>query len=124
MTKQHEVYKCNICGNIIEVIHESSGQLVCCGQVMERLEEQTADMATEKHVPIKTKTENGVTVKVGSTKHPMEEKHYIEWVQVLEGNMSARRFLKPGEEPEGDFCCVTEAAKAREFCNVHGLWKS
>ncbi len=122
--KQNEVYRCEICGNIVETLHAGGGTLVCCGQEMKKLEEQTADAAQEKHVPVKEKTEEGVKVKVGSVPHPMEENHYIQWIQVMTEEWSYRRFLKPGEKPEAEFSKVTDEATAREYCNVHGLWKA
>ncbi|HII71999.1 TPA: desulfoferrodoxin [Candidatus Woesearchaeota archaeon] len=124
MTQLNEVYKCNVCGNIVEVVHAAGGQLVCCGQPMQHLVENTTDAAQEKHVPVKESSDKGVTVKVGSVPHPMEAAHYIEWVQVIMDGWSCRRFLKPGEKPEAVFCCVTDKATAREYCNLHGLWKS
>lgn len=125
MTKRLQVYKCEVCGNMVEVIHEGAGQLVCCGQPMKMLEENTTDAATEKHVPVIEKTANGVRVKVGSVDHPMEEKHYIEWVQViLKDGTSLRKFLKPGETPAAEFAGVSGDVTAREYCNIHGLWKA
>lgn len=126
MTKRYEIYKCEVCGNIVEVLHAGVGTLVCCGQDMKLMEEQTADMATEKHVPVMEETEDGTIVKVGSIPHPMEEKHYIEWVQMIsrDGMMSPRHFLKPGEPAEANFKMKKNGATAREYCNIHGLWKS
>ena len=127
MTKLSEIYKCNVCGNIVEVIHTGVGQLVCCGKPMELLQEKTQDEGLEKHVPVIEKTNNGIKVKVGSIPHPMEENHYIEWVQLFVDGQSYRQFLKPGEAPEVEFRIITnntEQLTAREFCNVHGLWKS
>lgn len=100
------------------------GELVCCGQPMERLSEKTEDMGQEKHVPIIEKTETGIGVKVGSVPHPIEEAHFIEWIEVMAGNRSYRKFLKPGDIPEADFEIKEEKIEVREFCNVHGLWKS
>jgi superoxide reductase len=123
MTKQLEVYKCNLCGNIVEVLHPGVGKLVCCGQPMELLEEKTEDVGREKHVPVIEETEKGIRVKVGSVPHPMEEKHYIEWVEVIANGKVYRKFLKPGEKPEAEFS-VSGKVVAREYCNIHGLWKS
>jgi len=123
MTKQLEVYKCNLCGNIIEVLHPGVGKLVCCGQPMELLEEKTEDVGREKHVPVIEETEKGIRVKVGSVPHPMEEKHYIEWIEVIANGKVYRKFLKPGEKPEAEFS-VSGKVVAREYCNIHGLWKS
>ena len=100
MTQQNQVYKCNVCGNIVEVLHAANGELVCCNQPMVLMEENTVDAAEEKHVPVVEKTDNGIKVKVGSVAHPMEDEHYIEWIQVLAGGQSYRKFLKPGEAPE------------------------
>jgi len=124
MTVQKQIYKCNICGNIVEVLHSGVGQLVCCGQPMELLKEKTKDAGKEKHVPVIEKTKNGVIVKVGSTPHPMEEKHYIEWIEVIADGVIYRRFLKPGDKPDTEFEIKAEKVEARDYCNLHGLWKS
>ncbi|MBD3389748.1 desulfoferrodoxin [Candidatus Micrarchaeota archaeon] len=124
MTEKKEIYKCNVCGNIVEVLHEGAGELVCCGQPMELKAEKVEEEGDEKHVPVIEKTENGITVKVGSAPHPMEEEHYIEWIQVIAGDASYRKFLRPDEKPEADFPLKDENVTAREYCNVHGLWKS
>ena len=123
MTELNEIYKCNVCGNIVQVIHSGAGELVCCGQPMELLKEKTEDEGMEKHVPVIEKTENGVKVKVGSVEHPMEENHFIEWIEVIADGSSYRKFLKPGEKPEAEFEVSAESITAREYCNVHGLWK-
>ncbi len=123
MTERLEVYKCDICGNIVEVLHSGAGELVCCGEPMTLLEVQTeAKEGKEKHVPVIEKTEKGVVVKVGSIPHPMEEKHYIEWIQVVTDAKVMRKFLKPGEVPEAEFETADEIVYAREYCNIHGLW--
>jgi len=124
MTKKLEVYKCEICGNIVEMLHEGVGQLVCCEQPMKLLEEKTEDQGQEKHVPVIEKTENGIKVKVGSIPHPMEDKHYIEWFEVIDEEKVFRKFLKSGEEPVAEFETQSENVRVREFCNVHGLWTS
>jgi superoxide reductase len=124
MTKRLQIYKCDICGNVVEVLHVGQGQLVCCGKPMKLLDEQTADASTEKHVPVIEKTADGLMVKVGSVPHPMEEAHYIEWVQIMAGGNAYRIFLKPGNPPEGTFKGDIGSVAAREYCNVHGLWKS
>ena len=124
MTELKQVYKCNICGNIVEVLHTGVGTLVCCGQPMELLAEKTEDVGLEKHVPVIEKTEIGYLVKVGSIPHPMEEKHYIEWIELVADGKSCRKFLKPGEKPEAFFEIKAEKVSAREYCNIHGLWKS
>jgi len=119
-----EVYKCSVCGNIVEVLHVGGGTLVCCGKPMELLDEKTADSATEKHVPVIEKTDDGVLVKVGSVPHPMLPEHYIEWIELIVDGASYRQFLKPGDKPEAFFAVKGDDLKAREYCNVHGLWKS
>jgi superoxide reductase len=125
MTAQKQIYRCNICGNITEVLHTGKGELVCCGQPMELLVEKTTDAGQEKHVPVIEKTANGVKVKVGSIPHPMEEKHYIEWIEVITDGGSCQKFLKPGGKPEAEFEIGTQKVKAaREYCSIHGLWKS
>ncbi len=123
MTKRLQIYKCSICGNIVEMVHEGEGQLVCCGQPMGLMEENTTDAVKEKHVPVIEKVDNGYTVKVGSVAHPMEEKHYIEWIELIAGEKAYRKFLKPGDDPEAFFCVDADEVTAREYCNLHGLWK-
>ena len=124
MATQLEVYKCELCGNIVEVLHGGAGELVCCGQPMKLLTEQTADATKEKHVPVIEKTETGYKVTVGSVPHPMEEKHYIEWIEILADGKAYRQFLKPGDKPSAEFCVKATTVSAREYCNVHGLWKA
>lgn len=124
MTKRLQIYKCEICGNIVEVLHEGAGELVCCGQPMNLYEENTVDAAVEKHVPVIEKAAGGIKVKVGSVAHPMTEDHYIEWIEVIDGGGVYRRFLKPGEQPEATFSVEGANAAARDYCNLHGLWKS
>ena len=123
MAKKLQIYKCAMCGNIVEVIHGGAGELVCCGQAMELLDEKTADAATEKHVPVIEKIDGGVKVKVGSISHPMEEKHYIEWIEIIADGKAYRQFLNPGDAPEAVFDITADVITAREYCNVHGLWK-
>ena len=124
MAEQLEVYKCDACGNIVEVLHGGGGELVCCGEAMQLFIENTVDAAKEKHVPVIEKTADGFKVAVGSVAHPMEEKHYIEWIEVIAGGKTYRQFLKPGEEPEATFCLDADQVVAREYCNLHGLWKA
>ena len=124
MTKLKEVYKCEICDNIIEVLHSGDGVLVCCGQPMTLQVENTVDAAKEKHVPVIEKVEGGVLVKVGAVEHPMLEKHYIEWIEIQTANKIYRKYLNPGDKPEAVFLIEEEILGAREYCNVHGLWKS
>jgi len=124
MAERLEIYKCEKCGNIVEVLQGGPGQLVCCGEPMELLDEQTADSSTEKHVPAVEKTDDGYMVKVGSVPHPMEEKHWIQWIELLSGGRAYRRFLKPGDAPEAVFAVEhSDDVTAREHCNVHGLWR-
>jgi len=123
MTERLQIYKCMACGIIVEVLDDGSGQMACCGQPMKHLAGQTADAATEKHVPIIEKIEGGYKVKVGSVPHPMEAKHFIEWIELLAGDRAYRQFLEPGGAPEAVFNVQAESVSAREFCNVHGLWK-
>ncbi|HOO46031.1 MAG TPA: desulfoferrodoxin [Deltaproteobacteria bacterium] len=124
MTKRFEIYKCEVCGNIVEVLHEGKGELVCCGQPMKVFKENTVDAAKEKHVPVVEKTSDGFKVKIGSVAHPMEEKHYIEWIEVIADGKAYRQFLKPGDVPEAIFCIEAKEITAREYCNIHGLWKA
>lgn len=124
MAQQLEVYKCNVCGNIVEVLHSGKGSLVCCGQNMELIEPGTVDAAREKHVPVVEKTDSGYKVKIGSVAHPMEEKHYIEWIELIADGKAYREFLKPGQAPEAEFCIQADKVTAKEYCNIHGMWKS
>jgi len=125
MTKLREIYKCNVCGNVVEVLHAGVGELVCCDEPMEKMEEKTEDSTVEKHVPYVEKNSEGILVKVGQNQdHPMEEKHYIEWIQILADGASYRKFLKPGDKPEAMFEIKADNISAREYCNIHGLWKS
>jgi len=123
MTELNNIYKCNICGNIVQVIHPGAEALVCCEKPMEKLAEHMADEGKEKHVPVITKTESGFEVKVGSVPHPMEEKHYIEWIELLADGKAYRQFLEPGMAAEAVFNVDGNSVSAREHCNVHGLWK-
>ena len=117
-------FKCNLCGNIIELTHEGGGSLVCCNQPMNILTENTQDAAVEKHVPIIEKTETGVRVIVGEIEHPMEDAHYIQWIEIVTEKKSYRKFLQPGDTPVAEFIVQEEVLYAREYCNLHGLWKS
>jgi len=123
MAKRLQVYKCEICGNIVEVLDGHDGELVCCGKPMVLLDEKTADATTEKHVPMIEEVDGGIKVTVGSTLHPMEEKHYIQWIEIIADDRTARQYLKPGDKPEAFFCKKADKITAREHCNVHGLWK-
>lgn len=124
MTEKLQIYKCEVCGNIVEMLHEGQGDLVCCGQPMKLFVENTVDAAKEKHLPVIEKTPTGFKVKVGSVAHPMEEKHYIEWIEVLADEKAYRAFLKPGGTPEAVFDFSAGTITAREYCNLHGLWKA
>lgn len=124
MAERLEVYKCEMCGNIVEVLHGGAGSLVCCGQDMVLLKENTTDAAQEKHVPVVEKTADGFKVKVGSVAHPMEADHYIEWIEVIADGTAYRKFLNPGDASEAEFAIDAAEVTAREYCNVHGHWKA
>jgi superoxide reductase len=124
MTKRKEIYKCEICGNIVEVLHDGAGELVCCGQPMTLRKENTVDAAREKHVPVIEKVEGGFKVKVGSVAHPSVPEHYIEWIELVADGKAYRRFLNPGDAPEAVFCIDAQEVVAREYCNLHGLWSA
>jgi superoxide reductase len=124
MAERYQVYKCEVCGNIVEVLHGGGGELVCCGQPMQLLTENTVDAAKEKHVPVIEKIDGGYKVKVGEVAHPMEEKHYIVWIELIADGATYRKYLQPGEVPEAVFMVTAASVTAREFCNLHGLWKA
>jgi superoxide reductase len=124
MAEKLEIYKCEVCGNIVEVLHGGIGTLVCCGQDMVLQKENTADAAQEKHVPVVEKTADGFKVKVGSVPHPMETEHYIEWIEIIADGTAYRKFLDPGDAPEAEFKIDAAEITAREYCNVHGHWKA
>jgi superoxide reductase len=124
MTERLQIYKCEICGNIVEVLHEGQGELVCCGKPMKLIVAGTVDAAREKHVPVIERFSGGFKVKVGSVAHPMEEKHYIEWIEIIADGKAYRQFLKPGDAPEATFSIKADQITAREYCNIHSLWKS
>jgi len=117
-----EIYKCELCGNIVEVLHGGAGELVCCGEPMKLLAENTVDASKEKHVPVIERSGDKVLVKIGSVPHPMEEKHYIEWVEIIADGTAYREFLRPGQAPEAEFTTSAAQITAREYCNIHGLW--
>ena len=123
MTQIRQIYRCNICGNIVEVLHAGVGELVCCGQPMELLTEKTEDQGAEKHVPVVEKTAKGYKVKIGSIPHPMEEAHFIEWIELIADGQTHIKWLKPGDAPEAEFSVAATTITMREYCNVHGLWK-
>jgi len=124
MAERLEIYKCEVCGNIVEVMHGGGGILVCCGEEMKHFAENTVDAAKEKHVPVIEKTAGGYKVKIGSVPHPMEESHYIEWIELIAGDKVYRQFLNPGDAPEAVFAIDADEVSAREYCNLHGLWRS
>lgn len=126
MTELKQIYKCSVCGNIVEVVHASGGTLVCCGKPMELLNENTMEASLEKHIPVIEKLDGEIVVKVGSVAHPMTEDHYIEWIELVTENKVYRKHLKPGEKPEAHFkvCDNTKQFIVREYCNLHGLWKA
>jgi superoxide reductase len=124
MTNQREVYKCEICGNIVEVLHNGAGQLVCCGQPMTLMKEKIKEEGNEKHVPIIEKNKEGVEIKVGSIPHPMTKEHHIEWIEISTEKGESKKFLNPTDSPEAKFPVKNTKVKSREYCNLHGLWKS
>jgi len=124
MAEKLEVYKCELCGNIVEVLHGGAGELTCCGQAMGLLKENTVDAAKEKHVPVIEAVDGGYKVSVGEVAHPMEEKHSIEWIELIADGAAYRQFLNPGDKPEAVFGISAASVSAREYCNLHGLWKA
>lgn len=122
MTEQKQIYKCNTCGNIVEVVYNGSGELVCCGQPMELKQEKSEDEGQEKHVPVIEKTTSGVIVRVGSVPHPMETEHHIDWIEVITEHRTYRKALDLSQEPWAEFFVEAEHIKARAYCNLHGLW--
>lgn len=124
MAKRLEIYKCEVCGNIVEVLHGGDGALVCCGKPMRLFRENTTDAAKEKHVPVIEKMAGGYKVQVGSVPHPMTAEHWIEWIELLADGAAYRKFLEPGDAPEATFAIAATNVTAREYCNLHGLWKA
>jgi superoxide reductase len=124
MSTSRAFYRCTICGNLVGLIHDGGGELVCCGQPMVLLQANTTDAATEKHVPVVTREGNKLHVAVGSVPHPMLEAHYIQWICVVQEDKTQRAILKPGQAPEADFVIEAGAATVYEYCNLHGLWKT
>ena len=124
MTKKQAIYKCEVCGNIVEVLHPAKGELYCCGKPMVELEEKTADTSTEKHVPFIERQDNTYIVKVGeNTAHPMTDEHYIEWIELTVDGTVYKKFLTPSEQPEARFeVAEGKDISAREMCNIHGVW--
>ncbi len=125
MTKKLQIYKCEVCGNIVEMLHGGKGELICCGEPMKLYEENTVDAAVEKHVPVFEKDGEKIDVKVGSVTHPMEDAHYIEWIEIISNDKAYRQFLKPGQKAEARFLVESsDDMTVREYCNLHGLWKA
>lgn len=127
MTKQNQIWKCEVCGNIIEIVHEGADALVCCGKPMVLQEEHGKEQeGEEKHVPIIEKNDEGIVVKVGSVPHPMEDEHFIEWIEISTKKGTSKKFLKSGDEPVAKFPIKVDVSEisARAYCNVHGLWAS
>ena len=122
--KLGEVYKCEACGNMVIAIHEGGGDLVCCGEEMTLMKENTVDAALEKHVPVMERDGDKIIVNVGSVAHPMEEKHYIEWIEVMVGDVVLTKMLKPGDTPRAEFCAcgLSGDVSVRAYCNLHLLW--
>ncbi|MBN1437427.1 MAG: desulfoferrodoxin [Sedimentisphaerales bacterium] len=123
MANRLELYKCDKCGNVIEMIWGDYRHMLCCGTMMHPVEAKTADAKTEKHVPVIEKVPGGFKVTVGSVPHPMEENHYIQWIEIQADGKVYTEYLKPGMAPEATFTIDAEKVTAREYCNVHGLWK-
>ena len=120
-----EVYKCSICGNIVEVNHVGGGELVCCGKPMDLLIENTEDIGQEKHIPIVSKIDNNIKIKVGEIEHPMTVDHHIEWIELITGDQHYKRFLSPSDKPEITIKMnISGEVIIREYCNLHGLWKT
>jgi superoxide reductase len=133
MTELNQVYKCNVCGNIVEMVHAGAGELVCCGEPMALQSENTVDASLEKHVPVieilsedKERGLRNIKVKIGAAPHPMEEKHFIEWIEVymVDAGRVGKKYLKPGDKPEAEFHVRAGAVEVRAYCNLHGLWKT
>jgi superoxide reductase len=125
MTQTNQIYKCNVCGKIIEILNSGNPETDCCGQAMELLEPKAKETeGKEKHVPVIEKTDNGYKIKVGSVPHPMLAEHYIQWIEIIADGISYKTFLKPGMAPEAEFCVKAEKITARIYCNVHGLWQN
>jgi superoxide reductase len=125
MTQLNQIYKCEVCGNIVEVLHTGNGELVCCGQTMILIEEQSEGEYSEKHAPVvEDLGEDRVKIKIGAVEHPMEEDHYIEWIEVVADGRVLRKTLKPGDKPEREFTIEDRDFVVRMYCNIHGLWKN
>lgn len=124
MIRLKQIYRCEVCGNIVEVVHGGMGKLVCCGREMTLINEKDSDVGLEKHVPVFEKTQDKVTIKVGNIEHPMEEDHHIEWIELQTPKCVYKKYLKAGEKPEAVFNTSEDVVCIREYCSVHGLWKN
>jgi superoxide reductase len=128
MTEILDLYKCEICGNIVEVVVNGEGELSCCGQPMDLMQANSIEqeLLGEKHVPIIEETDVGVNIRVGSVPHPMEDNHYIVFIEAMSEDKKylKRKYLFPHEEPVLKLKCNCHDVIAREFCNIHGLWIS
>ena len=124
VSAKRQIYRCKVCGNLVEVLLVGGGTLVCSGQDMELVTENSIEASKEKHIPIVEKVVGGFSVKVGSIAHPMEEKHYIQWIELVVGEVTYRKDLKPGDAPEAVFKAEGSKYSARAYCNIHGLWKA
>jgi len=123
-TQIDEIYKCNICGNVVEMVYAGAGEIICCGEAMHLLEGKTTEEGNEKHVPVIEKIEGGYLIKVGEVPHPMTPEHYIQWIEVIADGKVYKKFLLPTDKPEAKFEIEADKIIAREYCNLHGLWKS
>jgi superoxide reductase len=123
MAEKLEVYKCAACGHVVEVLNAGAGKIVCCDKPMEHLAAKTTDQGKEKHVPVIEKFNGSYKVKIGSIPHPMEEKHFIQWIEIITDGKVYRQTLKPGQAPEAVFNLAGENVTAREHCNLHGVWE-
>ena len=125
MASRAEVYVCELCGNIVEVLEGAPGTLACCGQDMVLQDENTTDAAKEKHVPAVTLNGTVASVQVGSVAHPMTVEHNIAWIELQQGDKVQRTYLKPDAAPLAEFTIESGVpVVVRAYCNLHGLWKS
>ena len=124
--RQFQIYKCDLCGQVVEVLHVGSPSLTCCDQPMKLLREGTSDGAKEKHVPVLEKTANGCKVKVGAVPHPMTPEHAIEWIEIVcKRGVRSMKPLQAADAPEAEFGIPFDmVVSAREYCNLHGVWKA
>ena len=124
MTERLQIYKCELCGSVVEVLHAGVGTLICCGQPMERFKENSVGAAREAHLPVVEKIAGGYKVTVGNAPHPMTKKHYIEWIELVTDDRTCRQFLSPGGKGEATFMIHSEHVTVREYCSLHGLWRT